>query len=319
MDTFSYPIFSLISAFVRHGFNEVMDAAYLRFVASVAAIATGVEMMRFIYFVYLMMFGKVASVGMGKMTLQKLMYHLVFVAFMMSIIKTDRTPLDLLMAFRGMLLEGLTGDSAPAGQQAALGLFLMDAAFATSNLVTALSHTIDEPELATTTFNLVLMSQVSPQISAGIMLMLNEMMVRIGMALCPLMVYAALYESTRSFFMRWAQVMFGLTIQMGALAITTLLAAGVTTVFVSTLNAFSLLHNQTAVVGGHLISELQQSVMQAAFGTVITLLLIWFPSNAGEFAGVKLYEKTHKAAVGVTKKAANNILSQSPKKQFQES
>jgi TrbL/VirB6 plasmid conjugal transfer protein len=298
MDSLAYPIFSLVSGLVRYSFNEIMDAAYLRFVASVAIIAIGIETLQFIYFGYLIMFGHTVNVAMGRPTFQKLMYRAGLVAFMMHIIKTDQTPLDLLLAFRALLLEGLTGDIKPAGEQAAFGLMLMDEAFASTNIVNSITQTADTSAINTTAINLSLMAQVAPQISAGVMLLMNEMLVRVGMALCPLMVYAALYECTRNMFIQWFQYMLGFTIQMGALALVTVLAAGVTGVFNTLFNGAVLANHQSAVIGSYYISHLQQSVMQAGLGVTLLCILIWFPSNAGCFGGTVLYAKTTKSGLG---------------------
>jgi type IV secretion system protein VirB6 len=121
-------------------------------------------------------------------------------------------------------------------------------------------------------------------------------MVKIGMALCPLMIYAALYQSTKNLFNRWLIYMIGLTIQMGVLAITTVIAAKVTAIFLGTFTTFALASRATQ--GSYFISELQQSAIQAGFGMIITALLIWFPNNAGAFGGTKLYDKTTKSSLG---------------------
>jgi hypothetical protein len=298
MDSLAYPIFSLVSGLVRYSFNEVMDAAYLRFVSSVAVIAVGVETLNMIYFGYLIMFGHTVSVNMGRPTLQKFMYRAGFMAFMLHIIKTDQTPLDLLLAFRSVLLEGLTGDFKPAGEQAAFGLSLMDAAFSSTNIANATIQIEDKSSLKTIAINLSLFAQVAPQISAGVMLLLNEMLVRVGMALCPLMVYAALYDCTRNMFIKWFQYMLGLTIQMGVLALVTMLAAGVTAAFAVMFNAMVLTNHQSALIGSYYISHLQQSVMQAGLSVTLMVLLIWFPSNAGCFGGTVLYGKTTRSGLG---------------------
>jgi type IV secretion system protein VirB6 len=307
VDSLSYPIFLLISNFVRHEFNVVMDQAYLNFISSVVHIAVAVEVVYIINFAYSIMFGRAISASIGTPSVESLLYHLVLTSFIIGVITTDKTPLDILFAVRSLLLEGLTGSNKAGGEQVADGLLNMNLAFAASNVLTAFTHqTVSN--LSTTSVNLALMSQVSPQISASVMLLINEMMVRIGMALCPLVIYAALYERTRGLFTRWLMYMVGLTIQMGALAVTTVLAARVSYGFLAALNAL-VLTSRASSINSNLfyISDLQQSVMQAGFGMILSALLIWFPSNAGSFGGVKLYEKTSKSSVGTFDKLRSKV------------
>lgn len=273
-----------------------MDQAYLNFVSSVVHIAVGVEVLYIINFGYCIMFGKAINSSIGTPSIEKLLYHLFFTGFIVALISVDKTPLDLLSGFRSMLLQGLTNSSEPAGQQVADGLSKMHAAFVLSNALTSLTHTQNTSDLGVTSINLALMTEVSPQITASVMLLINELMVKIGMALCPLMIYAALYQSTKNLFNRWLVYMLGLTIQMGILAITTVIAAKVTGIFLGTFTTLALVSRVTQ--GVYFISELQQSAIQAGFSMIITTLLLWFPSNAGTFGGAKLYDKTTKSSLG---------------------
>lgn len=293
MDPLSYPIFLFISNIIRHEFNLVMDQAYLNFTSTVVHIVAAVEVIYIMNFGYSIMFGKAINASIGTPSIEKLLYHLVFTGFIIGLISHDKTPLDVLFALRGLLLEGLTHSSQPAGEQAANGLSAMNTAFALNTALSSLMYTDPPSALNITNLNLSLMTQVSPQITAAIMLLINEMMVRIGMALCPLMLYAAVYVGTRFIFNRWLMYMVGLSIQMGILAITTHIAAKVTTVFLSIMTTLTLSNDEN-----YFISELQQSFMQAGFGMSLTLLLLWFPSNAGSFGGTKLYEKTTKSSLG---------------------
>lgn len=296
MDSLSYPIFVFISSLIRYEFNVVMDQAYLNFVSSVVHIAVAVEVIYVIHFGYCIMFGKAINASIGTPSIEKLLYHLFFTGFIVALISVDKTPLDLLSGFRGMLLQGLTNSSEPAGQQAANGLSTMHTAFVISNALTSLTHAQNTSDLAVTNISLALMTEVSPQITASIMLLINELMVKIGMALCPLMIYAALYQNTKNLFNRWLIYMVSLTIQVGVLALTTVIAAKVTGIFLGTFTPFALASRATQ--GAYFISELQQSAIQAGFGMTITALLIWFPNNAAAFGGSKLYDKTTKSSLG---------------------
>jgi hypothetical protein len=299
MDSFSFPIFTFISAFVRFEFNHAMDAAYGRFVHSISLIAVGIEVVFLTRYAFLIAFNKNTSVETRGPNLRELMYHACIFMFMLAMIEMGKLPLEVLMAFREMLTSGLTGSDTPAGKQAAMGLYLMDLAFSSLNVVHSTAITNDDSAKSKeTTVMLGLAAQVSPQIMGSVMLLVNEMIVRVGMALCPLMVYFWFYDATRAIALRWFQRMVGFSMQMATLAIMVTLSAGVVTAYSLTFTAFVIATRLLPPGVGYYISELQESVISASLGFTLTLLFIWFPHNAGLYGGDGLYAGTSSFRVG---------------------
>jgi TrbL/VirB6 plasmid conjugal transfer protein len=298
MDSLAYPIFTLVSMFVRSQFNLVMDDAYTRFVNATILIAGAVEVTYLIRFGFLIAFEK-ATDDVKSPNINELLYHGATLALLIALIKHGKAPLDFLISLRQMIIEGFTGKTMAGGEQVAQSLFIMDSAFTVSNIINSVKVGPADSGVKATAVNLALMAEVSPQITAGIMLLLNECLARVGMALLPLMVYAGFYPQTRALFEVWFQYTFALVIQMATLAITVKLAAEVTAIFVgATTVLFAASALTTGVIGSYIISELQQSVVQFGFGMTLTTLTIWFPSNAGSYAGRALYSSTTRVLVG---------------------
>ncbi len=299
MDSFAFPIFTFVSSFIRHEFNQVMDEAYLRFVHSISLITASIEIVFLIRYAYLIAFEKNTSVETRTPNLRELIYHLCIFMFMIATIEVGKLPLEVLMSFRELLTSGLTGDSDPAGKQAAQGLFLMDVAFSSLNVVSSVAVSNDNwSEQKQTAVMLSLAAQVSPQIMGSVMLLVNEMLVRIGMALCPLMLYFWFYDGTRDIAKRWVQLMLGFSLQMAAMAIAVTLSAAVAGTFVVAFAAFVLASHLAPMGTAYYISELQESVINASLGFILTMLLLWFPHNASVFSGDALYSGTTSFRLG---------------------
>jgi hypothetical protein len=215
------------------------------------------------------------------------------------------------MALRRLLMLGLIGDASgsiePIGEQVHTALGDLDSAFSIAGTLDTVlraanstSVMLDTPQLKSTAVTLALVSDISPQISAGILLLLNELMVRLGIALFPLVFYGILYDVSRGFFYTWLEVMFSASIQLSVSLVLIKAAWIVTTAFVTIFTGLSgagLLAG-SASVGDAVISELQASVIQAGFGLTLSALLFWVPTNMASFAGKIINDSVLKQSLG---------------------
>jgi hypothetical protein len=285
MDTLGYPIFNVISGLIRKDFFNQMDNAYLRMVDSVVIIALLIETFFIIRAGYIIM-GNKTTEDEKNPDLQELTYHALVVCgalFWLKESTIETGPLSFIIALKSMMIAGLTGKDDSGGHVVAQALSEMSNAFAVGNMVNSVDVSADAPAIKSTLISLSLVSQVAPQVTGGLLLLFNEMMVRIGMAIFPLVAYAALYKTTRDIFMTWLGLMAALAFLMAAAAVTTVLAAEVTVRFVAGFAGIVALHQ--AGVGDYVISELQQSLIQSGFGFTITLVMLNFPVNVANFAG----------------------------------
>jgi hypothetical protein len=283
MDALAYPIFSGLSATIRTLFFETMDLAYDEMLRSVVKIAVLIETIFIIRAGYIILSRK-TSEDEKNPDVQELLYHLTVVCAVLAFLKTGRSSLDFIIGLKTMLIAGLTGITGMSGGQQ------MDASLAAMNLAMSLGAALSRidstytSELKATMITLALNFTVSPPITGALLLLFNELMVRLGVALFPLAAYAALYKSTRDIFNTWVGLMAALGVLMATSAVTIKVMTVVTTAFVTFFVTLQAITSKLPV-GSWYISEIQQSVIQAGFGFTLTIVILNFPVNAAAFVG----------------------------------
>jgi hypothetical protein len=296
MDSLAYPIFQLVSSYIRNEYYDAMEIAYNNFKDYVGIIALAVESVYIIYYGFMVILEK-ATDSVPVPNFREFMYHCFTVLLILAIIRNNYMPLDFLLGLREMVITGLTSSVTAGGAQAENGLQFMDLAFSASNLVNS-AFMEGAPDVKATAITLAIVAEVSPQITGGVMLLTNEIITSTGTALLPIVLYAFIYKSTSSIFNTWFNIMFASSIQTGVLAVAIPIAANVTGIFVGALSALVIATNLTSGAAGFYFSELQQSVIQAGFGITLTLLIVWLPSNAANFAGSIINAGMTKSQVG---------------------
>lgn len=348
MNTFAYPIFQMISSAILFGYATIVDAAAARFGHAITQIVVSIETVYIMHYGYMIIFRK-SSEAVPNPSVKDLLYHLIIVVIVLYYSTVDiNTPLEVIKSLRRMVIDGLTGDLQTGPNEWPIGSLILDpvlpdgtepaefssiassaaekvmkeigviyASFAAYNLFTVAPVMKDvSAPLQTTTFIMSLVSDVAPQITAGIILLINELMVRTGLALFPLVLYCLLYKVTKNFFFSWFNMMFAASIQIAVLIVTISICAKVTVMFVTALTALSvgdaglsalnttvtaLTKNSSKIgeVGQYVISSFQESVIQAGFGITLTALMAWVPANSANFAGTLLMAGTTKSGVGM--------------------
>jgi type IV secretory pathway VirB6-like protein len=305
MDALAYPIFKFVSSLVRQDFNNIMNAATTTLASNVLILAAAFETVFLIYFGFLIAFGK-ATDGIKAPNINSLLYHMFTFIFMIGMLREINTILGFILSFRDMLVSGLMyGTGVPpgtfAGNRSESQLDAMAVSFAALNAAQAFTTPNDlSNSLSQTSVMLSLGADVAPQIMGGIVLLLNDMLVRIGMSISPLMIYLAFHNSTRNRFKAWLERMFGLALQGAVLALTLQLAASVTSAFSLVFGSFLTASAVANLIGfkAPIINDFQISVIRAGFGFVLTALIVWFPANAGSFCGRSLYAVTTRVNLG---------------------
>jgi TrbL/VirB6 plasmid conjugal transfer protein len=305
MDALAYPIFTFVSSLVRQDFNSIMNAATTTLASNVLILAAAFETVFLMYFGFLIAFGK-ATDGIKTPNINALLYHMFTFIFMIGMLREIKTILGFILSFRDMLVSGLLyGTGVPpgtfAGKISESQLDAMAVSFAALNTAQAFIKPNDlSNSLNQTPVMLSLGADVAPQIMGGIVLLLNDMLVRIGMSISPLMIYLAFHNSTRNRFKAWLERMFGLALQGAVLALTLQLAANVTEIFSAVFLSLLTANAAANLIGfkAPIINDLQISVIRAGFGFVLTTLIVWFPANAGSFCGRSLYAVTTRVNLG---------------------
>ena len=139
-----------------------------------------------------------------------------------------------------------------------------------------------ESHTKSTAMNLSLVGSASPQITAGILLLLNEIGIRIGFFLLPFMLFALIFDMTKDLFFSWLRHMMGAMMYLVLLSATVAIATAITIDFMIAKTAIEL---AGSIIGESVLSELQESLMQAGFGLMMTALIVTIPSMANRYFG----------------------------------
>lgn len=297
MDTLSYTIFTLVSAGIRFYINKQMTIAYQNLVDVIGSIALIIETLYIMHYGYLIAFQK-STDSVPAPSVFDLIRHAAIVLIILAFIKIDSLAFDALMALRQMVIGSISGDYVTkAGQQVANNLLGIDLAYSAHNI---LQSTVveDAPDFQQTSMVLSIIAEASPQIVAGILLLMNEITISVGMALFPLALYTTIYKITDSFFGTWFDTMLAATVQMAILVVLSKIVAAVTVVFLTAIVGISALADISPVGGGVIIPHLQRSIIEAGFGMLMTMMFAWLPAQAATFSGKLINSGTTKGNLG---------------------
>jgi TrbL/VirB6 plasmid conjugal transfer protein len=310
MDTFAYTLFTLVSAGIRYAVNQQMTIAYQNLVDVISSIALVIETLFIMHYGYLIAFQK-STDSVPSPSVRDLLRHAVVVFMILAFIRIDSLAFDTLMALRQMVIGSITGDyDSKAGQQVANSLSAIDGAYGAHNVlqksvlripsypVSQLMAVEDSPDAQQTSAVLSIIAEASPQIVAGILLLMNEITISVGMALFPLALYATIYKLTNSFFGTWFETMLAATVQMAILVVLSRIVAGLTVPFLAAIVTITRSADFAPVGGGVVIPHLQRSIIEAGFGMLMTMMFAWLPAQAATFSGKLINAGTTKGNLG---------------------
>lgn len=295
MNPLAYSIFDLISQFIRYSFNSQLQIAYTNMVNIVVYIVVGVETIYILHYGYLIAFQK-STDDVPEPSVRDLIYHAVVVMIVLAFIKRDSGALDTIMAFRQMIIDAITGNNEKGGQQVAVNLREIDLSYILHSFFQP-TMIEDPPDSNQTALILSIVAENSPQIISGVLLLMNEITVTIGMALFPLALYCNLYNKTSDFFGHWFDIMLGATIQISIIALLTGIVAKITPVFLAALTIFSIA-SKYVPSGYSFMPELQRTLIECGFGMLMTMMLAWLPAQAATFSGKLINAGTTKGNLG---------------------
>jgi type IV secretion system protein VirB6 len=277
MDPVAFPIFLLISGFVRSKFDGFMNSAFIINAAVLANLSLIVVTLWVSYRGF-----RIAS-GVERANLTDFVYKSAKIVFILALISasiTGNTWLqDAVFGFRSQVVSAVTGSNTAGGQQVQNGLSAMDLAFSLGTIINPDSGA-GGGSLKSSGVTLAMLGQASPQIAGGVLLLINELGLRIGILLLPIFLFLLIFERTQDLFFSWARTMMGSFFNMAILAITVGIAADLVIVFVGALTAITA---SVEAVPGAVLSEIQTSILQSGFGIMLTALIITVPTIAGRY------------------------------------
>ena len=275
MDVLGYQIFLLMSDFVGAQFAAAMDNAYVNSVTAVATVGTVVMTL------WITIYGMRMALGQQGHNMTDFMWRAGKAAVVFAIVAASATEnlaiQNLVTTTRDDLVAVITNSGTGYRAQTELGLAGLD-------LFQFLAGSLSGENAADegTSLNLVLamVGQGSPAIVGGVLLLLNELAVRIGIAVGPLMLFGLLFESTKDLFQAWIRLLLGSIVSMAILAVVVGEAALLAGAFTVVLAAAKL-----ADVTGLIFTDLQVSLTSAGFGIMLSALIYTVPQMAARYFG----------------------------------
>jgi type IV secretion system protein VirB6 len=280
MDPAAFPLFLLISNYVRSQFDSLMSSAFAGVIADIAGFSFVAVSL------WVMYRGFQIAAGNERANMTDFVYKsgkiVLIVALINAAIAGNTGLQDLVFGIRSQIITAVTGNTTAGGQQVEDGLQIINLSFAAGEL---LGGIIDGDTAANggglkgTAVGFALAGQASPQIAAGVLLLINEMSIRIGILLLPLFLFFLIFEKTQDLFYSWARTMIGSFFNLAILALTIGIAAGLVPIFVAAMLALAAAGAAT----NSILSEIQGTVLQAGFGVLLTALIFTIPFIAGKY------------------------------------
>jgi|GEM_PF-4881819 type IV secretion system protein VirB6 len=300
MDVLGYPIFLLMSAYVGQAFEGAMNNAYINSVALVASVGS------VIMAIWVSFYGIRMAYGTQGYSMSDFLWRAGKATLIFAIIAASTTEnlsiQNMITGLRDDLVQVITNSHSSYKSQ-------INTDLTTINLLQsapALFLNEDNSQDQKSTLNIVLtmVGQGSPAIIGGIMLLLNELAVRIGIAVGPLMLFSLLFEGYKDLFSAWVRLLAASIISMALLAVVVGHAAVLMGIFVAVLSAAKALD-----VNGTIFTELQVAAANAGFGLILSVLIYSVPNMAARYFGGGMYVSPSNLFSGLSSSSSSEILS----------
>jgi type IV secretion system protein VirB6 len=274
MDPLAYPIFLLMSDTIGSAFETAAKKAYTDNAALISAVSAA------IITCVLMLRGLKIVLGSSDVSARESFIAAVkfgvIIAFINGSAVFNNELANYAFDVRDAFVEVISGKTGGGANLIYTELGKMNAAFAVANAVNPDSAA--DSSAKSMALNLSLLGQAAPVVLGAAMVLVNEIAFRIGLLLLPFAILCIGFTATNGMFFGWVKSMIGISVSMALLAITITIAANVTVVFVGAMTAGS-------IIGGDVVSELQQGMMSAGYGVVLTILIVTVPPMANRFVG----------------------------------
>jgi type IV secretion system protein VirB6 len=133
---------------------------------------------------------------------------------------------------------------------------------------------------------LSLIGQASPPMIGGLLLLINEIGLRIAIMLAPLFLTAFMFKRTEDMFYTWLRFMVGSMFSLGVFSMAVAIMSDLTVKFGLAITAIKAAMYAASAFGIDAnLPQLNESVMQAGFGVVMSVMLMVVPFIVNKFFG----------------------------------
>lgn len=279
MDALGYPIYLLISSYIGNAFEAAMNNAYINSAALVASIGS------VIMTIWVSFYGIRMAYGTQGYSMSDFLWRAGKATLIFAIVAAATTEnlaiQNMVTGLRDDLVQVITNSNQSYDSQIKTDLALLHTAQSAIDLFSGDNTQDKKSDL---NIILVMIGQGTPAIIGGIMLLLNELAVRIGIAVGPLMLFSLLFEGYKDLFSAWVRLLAASIISMAILAVVVGHAAVLMGLFVGILAAAKGLDSN-----GLVFTNLQLAAANSGFGLILTALIYQCPTMASRYFGGGMY------------------------------
>lgn len=149
------------------------------------------------------------------------------------------------------------------------------------NNITESTRTVaDEKDRTPVTATLGLIGQTGPAMLLGVLLMLAELSVTMGIMLAPIFIFFLLFQQTTTLFWAWAKFLLGALFTIATLTLIGTLALKATAFYAGTVIVNFYIN---ALAGGDTVDMAGSALRLAALGTIMAAIIIAIPQTVMQF------------------------------------
>jgi type IV secretion system protein VirB6 len=285
MDVLGTFFFELISGFIDRRFFELSEAVS----GKLGGMLSGLGVVTLT--IYFIMLGLRIATGESRESMSSIVLRLSKMLLLLSILTTSVFGSGYLqnsiLGVRDNIVGAFDSGGGISGQNVYQKIDSnLDGMATTMSLVNSVSTGTDVglADAKSRALTLGLAGQAAPPIVAGLLVLVNELGMRIAIMLAPIFIVAFMFKKTEDMFYTWVKYMIGSMLTLGVLSMAIAILFELSNMFYI---AIELMRTAAdlGVLGSNTLPQLNESVMTAGFGFIMTAMLISVPAIVSRLIG----------------------------------
>lgn len=272
MDSLGYFFFQLISGYIDRQMRTDLSGAYGRVAAAVSFIAGALVLFSIATNGIKIAMGE-SREGMGVLVIKWAKMGLI--AGIINTMAFHSIAIhDIIFGLRDDVIQTMTNET---GNVFELIDNRLDAMSSSLSIIDAVDTSTD-PSLAaekSRALTYAIIGQASPPMIAGLLALINEIVLRIAITISPIFLLFLMFQKTQEMFFTWLKLIFSSFFSLAILTFVIGIAMNISA-------AFALILVGLQSIGGG-VPELNRSLMQAGFGVILSTLLVVIPGVITRF------------------------------------
>lgn len=257
--------------------------------------------------VYLVLIGIRISTGDLRESMSSIFFRVAKMVFLFSILQATTSGSQYIqeniMNIRGQVLGAFDGgSSANVYSKLDDNLTKMSASLSLINSVNVGSD-VGIADAKGRALTMGIFGQTAPSVTAGALVLINELGMRIAIMLAPIFIAAFMFKRTEGMFYEWIKFLIASTLSLGVLTMTVKIISDLSVMFFAVIEAF-----RTAADFGITdnLPQLDESIMIASFGVLLTAMICTVPMMVNKIMGAGLEYGSQAQGMGVMSRGGSS-------------